>query len=59
LAGHRDAVTQAHELVGRKVVVDDLRFLHAQDIGLGTLDPVEDGVEPRANRVDVPGGDFH
>src|SRR5450631_4061874 len=58
LSGHRYGVAEAHELVGREIVVD-LRLLHAQDFGLGAFEPVTGEVEARANRVDVPDSDFH
>ena len=40
-------------------VVSELRLLHEQHVGRGALEPPLDGLEPRPERVDVPGRDPH
>jgi len=55
-----DEVVAGHlELHDRRVRVRELGLLHQQDVGVRTLQPLVDGVGPRLERVDVPGGDPH
>ena len=47
------------ELEAREGVVDALDLLEPGDVRLGLLHPGQHGVEPRLDRIDVPGGDLH
>ena len=54
-----DLVAQCRERHRRELVVGALGLLHRQHVHVGALEPVDDPVHPRANRVDVPGGQAH
>src|SRR2546428_8264304 len=47
------------ESLDRRVGVGELRLLHQQDVGLRAVEPPDDLLEPRLQRVDVPGRDTH
>ena len=53
------AVSGRFKFSERKVGVRDLEFLEADDIGIGAAEPVEKPGQPSADRIDVPGGEFH
>jgi hypothetical protein len=52
-------VAEVSELVDRELLVRDLGFLQAHDVGVARLHPVEDLIEPGPDRVHVPGDDLH
>src|ERR1051326_1776510 len=59
LSVHGAIVAQALERIGWEGIVRGLYFLQADDIGRGLGKPASDGVDPRFDRIDVPGGDLH
>src|SRR5690606_20100183 len=59
LAVDGDIVAKILEDFRGKALVGRLDLLQAGDVGLCFADPARDGVEPRPDRVDVPGGDLH
>ncbi len=56
---HDMLIAERAERIEGEVVVDDLGFLEAQDVGRGFLQKLLDDGDPEADRVDVPGDDFH
>src|SRR6266481_928592 len=52
-------VTGVAERSGGGVSVFELRLLQEQDVRLRAIEPPEDLLEARLQRVDVPGGDAH
>jgi hypothetical protein len=57
LLGHGHAfIAQVFEYRRRKL--RPLQFLQQQYIGLASLQPRGDMVEPRTNRIDIPASDF-
>ena len=59
LAMMRELIAAIAECGDRRVGVRELRLLHEEHVGLGPLEPPDDFVEPRAQRIDVPGRDAH
>ena len=53
------AIAQPPERIDREILVDDLGFLKAQDIGLGLAQELLDDTDPEADRIDVPTDDLH
>jgi hypothetical protein len=51
-------VTVAGEHLLREDVVERLCLLQAKDVRLFLADELLDNLDPRPNRVDVPGSDF-
>ena len=43
----------------RRLAIGQLRLLHQENVGLGTVEPAHDAIHPRLERVDVPGRDAH
>ena len=52
-------IAQRLERLARESLIHRLDFLQAQHIGLGLLQPGQRRLQPRLDRIDVPGGDFH
>src|SRR5690606_2114694 len=59
LAMGLDVVAEVLEHRPREEAVLDLDLLEAEDLGLDLAGPLHRAVEPRADSVDVPGGDSH
>ena len=59
LAEDRGSISGGLQFGHRKVGIGNLELLEADDIGIGSAQPVEESGQPGANRIDVPGGEFH
>jgi hypothetical protein len=52
-------IAEGFERILGKLLVGAFQFLQADDIGRSLLQPAHDGLDAAANRIHVPGGDFH
>ena len=56
---NRDVVAQRFKGLPRELLVNAFDFLQAGDIGRGLPEPLQDRIQPRVDRIDVPRGDPH
>src|SRR5439155_14815734 len=59
LPGERDVVAGGAEVEERELALVELELLHAHHVGAAVGEPGQHALLPRADRVDVPGGEFH
>lgn len=51
-----DVIAEFEQRQGRELAVRALGLLHGQHVDIGAPKPIEDTIQPGANRIHIPGG---